>query len=136
MRVQILGTGEMMGTDAAKSAQQAAEAIRAINHATIRTVGYGPNDVYDIVAELGVLTERLPQAFGQLARILEQLNNNGHVEFDPGSPFAGHPADGVTELQAVFRRASESADELRYALADGQRILSAAHPVDPLATMR
>lgn len=124
-----------MGTDAANSAGQAAEAIRAINHATITTVGYRPNDVYDVVAELVVLTERLPQAFGQLARILEHLNNKGQLGFDPGSPFAGHPADGVTELNAVFSRASASANELRYALADGQRILSAAHSIDPLDTV-
>jgi hypothetical protein len=125
-----------MGTDAAKSAGQAAEAIRALNHATISTVGYRPNDVYDIVAELVVLTERLPQAFGQLARIVEHLNSKDQVGFDGGSPFSRHPADGVTELQAVFGRASESADELRYALADGQRILSAAHSIDPLTPVR
>jgi hypothetical protein len=135
MRVQTWERGVLMGTDAAKSAGQAAEAIRALNHATISTVGYGPNDVYDVVAELVVLTERLPQAFGQLARILEHLNNKGQLGFDPGSPFAGHPADGVTELNTVFSRASASANELRYALADGQRILSAAHSIDPLTTV-
>lgn len=126
----------MMTSEAARSAEQAAEAIRAINHATISTGGFEASDVYDIVAELAVLTQRLPQAFGQLARIVEQLQANGRVGFDPGSLFASDTADGVLELRAVFDRASERAEEVRYALDDAQRILSAAHRVDPVTTVR
>jgi hypothetical protein len=126
----------MMTSEAAKSAGQAAEAIRTINHATIRTGGFEPSDVYDIVTELAVLTQRLPQAFGQLVRIVEHLHANGRVGFDPGSLFASDAADGVIELRAVFDRASERADEVRYALEDAQRILSAAHLIDPPISVR
>jgi hypothetical protein len=126
----------MMTSQAAKAAEQAAEAIRTINHATISTDSFEPSDIYDIVAELAVLTHRLPQAFGQLARIVEHLNRDGRVGFDTGSLFAGSAANGVMELRAALDRASDHAEQVRHALDDAQRILSAARRVDPVTTVR
>ncbi len=62
----------------ASAAEVAAEALRAVNRLTIGppspgTPGWGQvGDLYRVLGELRVLSERLPQALRQLAHHLEQ----------------------------------------------------------------
>jgi hypothetical protein len=58
----------------------AAEAVRALNHATINPGAYSyPGDVYSVIGELQTLAQRLPQALGQAADALEAMDDAGTV---------------------------------------------------------
>ena len=66
----------------AELARQAAEAVRALNHATL-TGGYvTPSDVDAVVAVLEALAQRLPQALRQAATWLEAEHDAGRVGVD------------------------------------------------------
>ncbi|MET7646107.1 hypothetical protein ABZS83_21250 [Streptomyces sp. NPDC005426] len=69
-------------------ADQAAEAIRSLNHSTQTFKGEltYPGDAYEVVASLKVLTQRLPQSFEQLSRFLGNLAESGAVTADYGDP--------------------------------------------------
>ena len=70
-------------TDAtpAQHASQAADAIRAINHATRSPADNWqyPSDVYDLVGSLTRMAMMLPQALDQATRLIVDLNEAGHV---------------------------------------------------------
>lgn len=59
------------------AAEMAAESVRSVNHLTLRAPSPGTpgwedvGDLYQVLGELRVLAERLPQACSQLARHLE-----------------------------------------------------------------
>jgi hypothetical protein len=58
----------------------AAEAVRALNHATINPGAYSyPGDVYSMIGELQTLAQRLPQALGQAVDALEAMDDAGTV---------------------------------------------------------
>lgn len=83
----------------ARYADDAAEAIRALNHATLRP-GTGldweyPGDAYDVVGHLVAMAERLPQALGQISALVECLATTGHIRSDKGG-------DGAAEVAAVL----------------------------------
>lgn len=65
-------------------AELAAEAVRALNHLTLAPPSPGTpgwedvTDLYRVLAEVCILTERLPQAIGQLARHLEHPVGDGY----------------------------------------------------------
>jgi hypothetical protein len=68
----------------AKLADEAAEAIRAINHLT-RSPRDGweyPGDVYSLVGNLSQLAMMLPQALEQASRFIADLNEGGHLRSD------------------------------------------------------
>lgn len=68
----------------AQLADQAADAIRAINHLT-RTPRDGfeyPGDVYSLVAGLSQMAMMLPQALEQASRLIADLNEDGHLRSD------------------------------------------------------
>lgn len=68
----------------AKLADEAAEAIRAINHLTrsSRDDWQYPGDVYSLVANLSQMAMMLPQALEQASRLIDKLNEGGHLRSD------------------------------------------------------
>ena len=66
-------------------AQITAEAIRALNHATISHAALTePATVNRVLAELATAAHRLPQLCSQLARWLERENTAGRLAHDTG----------------------------------------------------
>lgn len=116
-----------MVSNAQQAAEEAAESVRALNHATIGSTTLEPPDVYATVAELVVLAQHLPQAYGQLAKIVDRCHETGMLGFDPDSRYADESTDAVDQLRVLFDAAIGGADVMRSALADAQRILSSAH---------
>jgi hypothetical protein len=70
--------------DPGAAADLAAEAVRELNHLTLAPPSPGTpgwedvTDLYRVLAEMRVLTERLPQAIGQFARHLERPVGDGY----------------------------------------------------------
>lgn len=70
-------TAALTVRDPGAAAELAAEAVRALNHLTLappsaRTPGWEDvTDLYRVLTEVRILTERLPQAIDQLARHLD-----------------------------------------------------------------
>jgi hypothetical protein len=65
-------------------ADEAAEAIRNLNHATLsRREGWQyPSDAYDVVGDLARLATMLPQALQQAGKFFDDLVESGHVGVD------------------------------------------------------
>ena len=88
----------------------AAEAVRALNHATLfagRVDGYEwPSEVDAVTAQLGILAQRLPQALEQAARWLETAAEAGLVGHDKGLD-----GEHAAVLAAVLLRAAGAAAE-------------------------
>ena len=86
-----VGAGAAVGSvTALQAAQAAAEAVRALVHATIPQVnGYAfPSDVDAVLGELMTLVERLPQALDQAEEWLQVEVEAGRVGDDRGrDPF-------------------------------------------------
>lgn len=108
-------------------ASTAAEAVRALNHATLSagpangSDGYvWPADVDAVTAQLAILAQRLPQALDQAARWLETSAATGRVGHDKG--LDGERA-GV--LAAVLLRAGGAAAETMLRRLDEARQITA-----------
>lgn len=102
------------------SAETAAEAIRALNHATLPGTSAltGPADVYDVLGELATLAARLPQALSQLQSFLDAETDAGRVRIvdgqhvgDPAAAAAtvGHWTDTATAATQALQHALEQA---------------------------
>lgn len=100
--------------DPAKLADQAAEAIRALNHATQHADALPyPSSIYDTVGALQRMAYGLPQALGQLRDRLDRLHAGGHVTSDNG------PQDlpeRLRQTRAWLANAAAAADSLGRAL--------------------
>jgi len=107
----------------AQLADDAAEAVRAINHLTLRKpTGEGwefPSDAYSVVGNLGTLVMRLPQALEQLTEFVVTLDANDHVRADDGDT-----GDKLVALQAGTTAAVAAAEQLRTALDEMHAALS------------
>lgn len=105
-----------MTTTAAKAADQAAEAMRALNYLTLPREGAPgleyPGDVYEVVASLKILAQRLPQLFGQLSLWLGEQHAAGKVGHDSGEDAAEH----VRQVRYWLDTAETCAHELAGAL--------------------
>lgn len=109
-------------TDPAKLADQAAEAIRALNHATLNTDSLPyPSSIYDTVGALERMAYGLPQAFGQLRHRLDQFHTTRHVTSD-----AGHSdlPERLRQSHAWLANASAAASSLGHALEEAHAHLS------------
>ncbi|MCX5288745.1 hypothetical protein [Streptomyces sp. NBC_00183] len=97
-------------------ADQAAEAIRNLNHATQSAKGElnYPSDAYELVASLKQLTERLPQSFEQISRFLGALAKTDAVTADHGTP-DDHLAEVRSGLASAALIAQTLTDHLDYA---------------------
>lgn len=98
----------------------AAEAVRAVNRLTLvapdpTLAGWeGVCDIYDVLVELCVLVERLPQALGQLARHLERPTAGVHYRSDASTDESPEAlvAAAVVALESARRGAYEVARDL------------------------
>ena len=65
-------------------ADQAAEAVRSLNHATLsaRPGWEHPVDAYDVVGDLARMAMMLPQAIEQTGKFFDALVADGHVGVD------------------------------------------------------
>jgi hypothetical protein len=111
----------MTGPTPAGLADQAAEAVRALNHATIGGTGLvHPADAYDVLGALALLAARLPQALGQVQNFLDDATEAGRVSIVDGE-HAGDPVAAVTtcahHLDAAILAARRLHDALEAAAA-------------------
>lgn len=96
----------------ARLADQAAEAIRALNHATRGDGLEYPADVYDVVASLKLMEQRLPQLYGQLASFLTAENEAGRVAHDTGEPSSPYVTETIAALAAARLSSAATAEAL------------------------
>jgi hypothetical protein len=94
-------------------AENAAEAVRALNHATAWGEGYiWPADVSAVIARLQILAARLPQALNQAGRWLQTTSDEGSVGHDAGGDAAATVARAVADLAAASQAAETLAARL------------------------
>ncbi len=114
-----------MTVEAARQADVAAEAVRALNHAT-QPWGEGLTgtaDVYDVLGSLELLAARLPQALSQLQRHLALEHDAGRVRIVDG-PHTGDSAAAVTATACQLEQAAGAAGSLREALEAARELLA------------
>ncbi|WP_055526605.1 hypothetical protein [Streptomyces graminilatus] len=106
----------------AQLADDAAEAIRALNHATMSTrPGWEfPADAYSVVGNLRELAQRLPQLYGQIGVFIQRLAADDHIRSDKG----GDGADEVTAAYDALMRAQDDAVTMEAALDGAHSALS------------
>ncbi len=112
-------------TGAARPADDAAEAIRALNHATRPGAGglIYPADAYDITGSLSLAASRLPQALAQILAFLQAESAASRVVIVAG-PHAGDPAAVLAEVTAALDAAAVAARRLHHALSAAQNTLT------------
>jgi len=112
-------------TGPAALAGEAAEAVRALNHATLPgTSGLTfPADAYDVAGQLALLASRLPQALAQLLAFLQAEVKAGRVVIVAGDQ-AGDPAAVLAAVTASLDSAVASARRLHQALDSAQNQLT------------
>jgi hypothetical protein len=93
-------------------ARISAEAIRALNHATLPAGGLSePATAYTALGQLAAVAHRLPQLCGQLARWLAGENTAGRLAHTTGGL-----DDALDDVQASLDRAVQHATRLGEAL--------------------
>jgi hypothetical protein len=112
-------------TGPAALAGEAAESVRALNHATLPGTGglVYPADAYDVAGQLALLASRLPQALAQLHAFLHAEVKAGRVVIAAG-PDAGDPAAMLAAVTASLDSAVASARQLHQALDAAQNQLT------------
>ena len=113
-----------------EEASSAAEAIRALNHQTMRGRLLDVVDIYQLLAELSLLTGRLPQLFRQLEDLVDDLVEAGDVVIVDG-PNAGDPAAVGAICGHWLAAASGAAAELAGRVDHAQQALTWAAPTQP-----
>lgn len=109
----------------AQLADQAAEAVRAINHLTMspRDDWQYPSDVYSLVGDLSRMAMMLPQALEQASRLIADLNEGGHLrsdkdqlEHDLGETFYGldDARNAANKLYGALNRAHSGLSPIAY----------------------
>jgi len=108
----------------AQLVNDAAEAIRSANHATLSAgpaLGWEfPSDAYDVVGNLLEMVQRLPQLLGQVEVFTQHLAEGDHIRSDRGG-------NGTTEVAAALdalSRASTDALSMTAALDTAHSALS------------
>lgn len=98
-------------------ADAAAEALRALNHATRPGVGAvsGTADVYDVLGALVLLTGRLPQVLSQLQASVAAEHTAGRIAIVDG-PHTGDPAGALAQLSSMLNCAAVHATSMGQAL--------------------
>jgi hypothetical protein len=94
---QTAGPGQATSHDTIALARTAAEAIRGLNWLTGCEAGLGqPSAAYDVIGALAQAASRLPQAFTQITRWLDQALAAGRLGHDLGEdPAAATGAAGI-----------------------------------------
>jgi hypothetical protein len=105
-------------------ARAAAEAIRALNHATLGGDGLEqPADAYDLLSELSLAASRLPQLLGQVGTWLAAALAGGRLGCDDGTD----PAAAVSGAWLFISDARASAAALAGNLSLAQQQLAAVN---------
>ncbi len=109
----------------AELAGQAAEAVRALNHATLPGTGglQYPAGAYEVTGQLAVLAARLPQALAQIHAFLQEQAAAGQVTVVAGQ-HQGDPAAMLAAVTAHLDAAAASARRLHQALDAAQNHLT------------
>jgi hypothetical protein len=112
-------------TGPAELAAEAAESVRALNHATRPGSGglVFPADAYDVTGALSLLASRLPQALAQLLAFLRAEVSAGRVIIVAGA-HTGNSAEMLTAVTASLDAAVASARKLHQALDAAQNQLT------------
>jgi hypothetical protein len=114
----------MADNSPAQHADTAAEAVRALNHATLpwetREGWQYPADACSTVGNLSTTAMRLPQALDQINVFIQRLETEGHLRSDRGTLDRD-----LTETHAGLAEAKEVAQRLYEALNRAHAGLSA-----------
>jgi hypothetical protein len=112
-------------TGPAGYADQAAEAVRALNHVTLPGAGglVFPADAYETAGALGMLAARLPQALAQLSAFLQAEADAGRIVIVAG-PHAGDPDTAIGAARGCLDAAAAAAGRLYEALDAAQNALT------------
>jgi hypothetical protein len=121
----------------AQLADEAAEAIRSLNHATLFPgAGYEyASDVYDAIGSLRVLAERLPQALTQAAKWLATAESHGWLQdVEATSARATRRTVGiaVTQLTTSAGYAASMASDLSHAQSAAGRLATDSALDEPI----
>lgn len=110
MNAAITGIDTATEPTTGELAEQAAQAVRTLNHLTRRDSGAlaYPGEVCEIVAALACTASRLPQLFGQLNGWLVSEDRAGRLRVDACSP-APDPGAAVADVIGELTRASQCA---------------------------
>lgn len=119
-------------TPAAGLADQAAELVRALNHATLPGAGglTYPGDAYSVLIALSVLAARLPQALAQAETFLAKELAAGRIVIVDG-PHIGDPDAAVAQAEEYLHAARAAAHRLHVDLDHAAAALVWAAAVDP-----
>jgi hypothetical protein len=111
---QSLALLRQKGLPPAGWAYLAAEAVRALNHATLDPSGYPyPGDAYSVIGNLQTLAQRLPQATDQASRYLIRAHAAGSVvDVEDGSRTAPTVLEAIDGLHLAAALAAQLADAL------------------------
>lgn len=112
-----------------EEASNAAEAVRALNHQTRSAAALDVADVYQLLAELSLLTGRLPQLFRQLEQLVDALIEADEVRIVDG-PNADDPAAAGAICGHWLAAASGAAVELAHRVDQAQQTLIWAAPAN------
>lgn len=95
-------------------AEQAAEAIRGLNHATIDPDAYEwPSDVDQVITSLHMMVMRLEQALTQAGRWLDKAQVAGEIGHDQGHDTADAIAILLRRLARAGITSQDLADDLQ-----------------------
>ena len=118
---QLTGLDQATSDDTIALARTAAEAIRGLNWLTGREAGLGqPSAAYDVIGALALAASRLPQAFTQITRWLDQALAAGRLGHDLGED----PAEAIDATGIFLGGASMSAAALAQDLNQAQQQLA------------
>jgi hypothetical protein len=109
----------------ARHAADAAEAIRALNHATLpgKTTLAWPADAYETLGQLALAAARLPQALAQIHTFLTEQAAAGRIAIVAGD-HAGDPPGALAAATRDLGDAAAAARRLHQALDGAQNDLT------------
>ena len=106
-------------------AAQAAEAIRAVNHASFAFDSIeDPATIYRIVGSLYSIASRLDQTLEQLDRSLQRQLASGRLHMDPGAPCDGNETVAVVAAAEQLDTARQCMRTAHDALTNAQAAIS------------
>lgn len=119
----------MSAGEAREAAGKTADGIRALNHLTRRPAAdeLTVADVYDLLADLGLASDRLPQLLTQLDRLVERLVEAGQVRIVDGT-HQGDPVAAAATTGHWLVVGRDAAAELAHAIVQAQQTLTWASP--------
>ena len=110
----------MTSGHALELAEQAAEALRELNHRTRDARAFtGPAELYRLVGELALLAGRLPQLLDQLDRWLRAEHDVGRIRADARAD----PGRIIAAAGAELADAGDAAHDLAHVLAAARQHL-------------